>query len=112
MYAKTLDIDIMAPRQGKYITQNPIGLAGGMNTFAYASNPVEWVDPLGLASCECKNMIAGRKDVRFSGIFKEHVLKKPAGSDDLYRHWWMMVVLVSMVILQPAEATGTGPIRE
>jgi RHS repeat-associated protein len=36
------------PLQGRYITQDPIGLRGGVNSFAYPTNPVQWVDPLGL----------------------------------------------------------------
>jgi RHS repeat-associated protein len=36
------------PLQGRYITQDPIGLLGGMNGFSYPVNPVKWVDPLGL----------------------------------------------------------------
>ena len=36
------------PMLGRYITQDPIGLAGGMNKFVYSLNPLQWVDPLGL----------------------------------------------------------------
>ncbi|MDR5773605.1 MULTISPECIES: RHS repeat-associated core domain-containing protein, partial [unclassified Caballeronia] len=36
------------PATGRYISQDPIGLAGGLNPFQYAPNPVTWVDPLGL----------------------------------------------------------------
>ena len=37
------------PDTGRFISRDPIGLLGGMNVHAYAPNPVEWVDPLGLA---------------------------------------------------------------
>ncbi|RQR70887.1 RHS repeat-associated core domain-containing protein [Burkholderia sp. Bp9012] len=37
------------PRSGRFISKDPIGLAGGLNSYQYAPNPVQWVDPLGLA---------------------------------------------------------------
>ncbi len=37
------------PLQGRYITQDPIGLKGGMNLYQYPSDPVGYVDPLGLS---------------------------------------------------------------
>ena len=37
------------PDVGRFINQDPIGLAGGSNLFAYAPNPVRWVDPWGWA---------------------------------------------------------------
>jgi RHS repeat-associated protein len=39
------------PESGRYISKDPIGLAGGLNLYAYAPNPVRWVDPRGLAGC-------------------------------------------------------------
>ncbi|MBC3494308.1 hypothetical protein, partial [Pseudomonas taiwanensis] len=30
------------------VSQDPISYGGGLNLFAYAPNPVEWIDPLGL----------------------------------------------------------------
>lgn len=36
------------PLQGRYITQDPIGLAGGWNSYKYSLNPVINIDPLGL----------------------------------------------------------------
>ena len=37
------------PELGRYITSDPIGLQGGMNTFGYAyQNPLMYSDPLGL----------------------------------------------------------------
>lgn len=37
------------PEIGRFISQDPIGLLGGINLYQYAPNPVEWVDPWGLA---------------------------------------------------------------
>ncbi|VEA63245.1 Protein rhsA [Salmonella enterica subsp. salamae] len=39
-----------SPGQGRYITQDPIGLAGGWNPYIYPLNPVSFVDFLGLQS--------------------------------------------------------------
>ncbi|MGC7960449.1 RHS repeat-associated core domain-containing protein, partial [Salmonella enterica] len=36
------------PDIGKFISGDPIGLAGGINLYAYAPNPLSWIDPLGL----------------------------------------------------------------
>ena len=40
---------------GMFIQRDPIGLMGGNNVFAYAPNPVGWVDPLGLQCTTVKN---------------------------------------------------------
>uniref|UniRef100_UPI001ABAB39B RHS repeat-associated core domain-containing protein n=1 Tax=Burkholderia pyrrocinia TaxID=60550 RepID=UPI001ABAB39B len=37
------------PSSGRFVSKDPIGLAGGINVYQYTSNPVQWVDPFGLA---------------------------------------------------------------
>lgn len=45
-----------APEIGRYVQRDPIGLAGGLNTYGYANgNPNRYIDPLGL----CPWCIAG-----------------------------------------------------
>nr|WP_325058595.1 RHS repeat-associated core domain-containing protein [Pseudomonas saxonica] len=33
---------------GRYLTPDPIKLAGGLNNYQYLPNPTGWVEPLGL----------------------------------------------------------------
>ncbi|WP_179948909.1 RHS repeat-associated core domain-containing protein, partial [Burkholderia sp. FL-7-2-10-S1-D7] len=37
------------PSSGRFISKDLIGLAGGLNSYQYANNPIQWIDPLGLA---------------------------------------------------------------
>ncbi|WP_179949182.1 colicin E3/pyocin S6 family cytotoxin, partial [Burkholderia sp. RF4-BP95] len=37
------------PGSGRFVSKDPIGLAGGINVYQYAPNPIEWIDPLGLS---------------------------------------------------------------
>jgi RHS repeat-associated protein len=47
------------PAGGRYVTQDPIGLAGGWHSYRYAENPVQWVDPLGLEAWVVGHLAGG-----------------------------------------------------
>jgi len=46
------------PQSGRFISQDPIGLLGGINHYQYAPNHINWIDPLGLA-CKEAAVLAG-----------------------------------------------------
>ncbi|WP_225931070.1 RHS repeat-associated core domain-containing protein [Pseudomonas monsensis] len=41
------------PSTGRFLTPDPIKLAGGLNNYQYVPNPTGWVDPLGLMCEPC-----------------------------------------------------------
>lgn len=47
------------PGVGRFVSQDPIGLWGGANSYGYAPNPTEWIDPFGLSPARAAS--AGRK---------------------------------------------------
>lgn len=50
------------PGTGRFVSKDPIGLAGGLNLNQYAPNPISWVDPLGLACSQTRR--ASLREVR------------------------------------------------
>ena len=71
------------PSAGRFITIDPIGLAGGLNNYQYVKNPTGWVDPLGL-NCICD---ANENKVPFKDGFKEHLTtltKQVNGKQGIY----------------------------
>ncbi len=48
------------PDVGRFVSQDPIGLLGGDNLYQYASNPIQWIDPLGLSSAVLDKALGGR----------------------------------------------------
>ncbi|QCT21066.1 type IV secretion protein Rhs [Jejubacter calystegiae] len=56
------------PGVGRFTTQDPIGLQGGLNLYQYAPNPLGWVDPLGLYKGE------GQRGLGKYHVFHEHRL--------------------------------------
>jgi RHS repeat-associated protein len=95
------------PFSGRFVSKDPIGLLGGFNTHTYAPNPVQWIDPLGLAPkkknsgksgcpscdpCQGRNPAAVAKSWQgsdpYNGVdsYKNVVVKKGAVFYTLYPH--------------------------
>ena len=56
------------PGTGRFVNQDPIGLAGGVNLYQYAPNALLWVDPLGLTAKDCG--VRGASGRRYSNTKK------------------------------------------
>ncbi|WP_416235835.1 RHS repeat-associated core domain-containing protein, partial [Salmonella enterica] len=57
-----------APECGRFVSQDPIGLRGGLNLYAYAPNPLTWIDPLGLKADAWVPHGAGENDIISKGV--------------------------------------------
>ncbi|RMT90589.1 hypothetical protein ALP39_200484 [Pseudomonas marginalis pv. marginalis] len=72
------------PDVGRYLTPDPVKLAGGINAYKYVPNPTGWVDPLGLSSCPggdgCKPTHDADKPEKHAKV-DEGDAKIPKGAD-------------------------------
>ena len=56
------------PYIGRFTTPDPIGLAGGINLYQYAKNPVGYIDPLGLTPVDAPGYnVYGLYDLDING---------------------------------------------
>jgi len=56
------------PEQASFISSDPVALAGGINVYQYAPNPISWIDPLGLTSNCFTSRAARREAMRQASI--------------------------------------------
>ncbi|MFI8557620.1 RHS repeat-associated core domain-containing protein [Pseudomonas putida] len=86
------------PDIGRFTQPDPIGLAGGLNLYAYAPNPFTWLDPWGLAKLKQGEVAGFGTDPHYKDGHQAH---------EIMRHKFMQdkgIAKTSRVIGNPAMA--------
>ncbi|MET3444170.1 RHS repeat-associated protein [Variovorax paradoxus] len=76
------------PASGRFVSQDPIGLAGGVHTMAYAPNSVEFIDPLGLT----KYIILGEGQAAVEAYAAAMRIKFPCDEFRTIKKDWMGIL--------------------
>ena len=61
------------PEAGQFVNQDPIGLLGGKNLYAFAPNTTKWIDSLGLYNAQKCASIASRIQNLKDEIYKKRI---------------------------------------
>jgi RHS repeat-associated protein len=77
------------PASGRYVNQDPIGLGGGLELYGYVFDPIDLVDPYGLAGCRngqpLPTLERGNPKVGWDHIFARHVPGFGSPQGDLFK---------------------------
>lgn len=76
------------PGSGRFVSKDPIGLAGGINAWQYAPNPVGWIDPLGLSAASDLPRVKGRSAPRVGSVLNDagFAKTKDNGVNETWKH--------------------------
>jgi RHS repeat-associated protein len=73
---------------GRFVSQDPIGLLGGVNSFTYAPSPNNWIDPFGLSCCPCPTGVATihHYEGTVDNPFEHYSIEVTANGTSLHTH--------------------------
>ncbi|AGZ37875.1 hypothetical protein PVLB_25480 [Pseudomonas sp. VLB120] len=68
------------PRQGRFISRDPISYRGGLNLYAYTPNPVGWTDASGLCSTRLNRNLGG---IKYDNLQAHHIIPEEIWEDNI-----------------------------
>ncbi len=57
-----------SPGSGRYLNPDPLGLQGGLSSYRYTRNPLDYIDPLGLSGCDTSGVTLGQAALGEDGL--------------------------------------------
>jgi RHS repeat-associated protein len=73
-----------APESGVYLSQDPIRMLGGLESYSYVNNPLKLIDPVGLSQCNLKKFSQGATHITTTKRLKRFPDSPTYGGKDFF----------------------------
>ncbi len=97
------------PEVGRFTTQDPIGLEGGLNLYAYGPNPLSWIDPFGLSFLEIVGDAATTTGKKFQGAEIYKITSKVKVGDVTFKKVITSIWIISIKITMKPSHRWINP---